>query len=48
VATGAIWVPAAESLPVGATKIPNCSLMMQGSPVFDGSSEFSKQSPLQA
>jgi hypothetical protein len=48
VATGAIWVPAAESLPDGETKIPKVSLMMHGSVVTDGSSEFGKQSPLQA
>jgi hypothetical protein len=40
VATGASWVPAAESDPPGETKIPNCSLMMHGSFGSDGGSVF--------
>jgi hypothetical protein len=44
VATGASWVPAAESLPPGDTKIPKASLMMHGSDVSDGSSLLEGQS----
>jgi hypothetical protein len=35
------------SAPPGDTNTPNVSLMMQGSDVVDGSSEFDRQSPLQ-
>jgi hypothetical protein len=47
-ATGAVCVPAAESLPAGETKIPYVSLMMQGSLVTEGSSVSGRQSPEQA
>jgi hypothetical protein len=44
VLTGETWVPALLSLAVEAadTKIPNCSLMMQGSVVTDGRSELGR------
>jgi hypothetical protein len=48
VATGASWVPAAESDPPGDTKIPKVSLMMHGSLVSDGGSVFGSHCPLHA
>jgi len=45
VATGEAIIPAFESLPLGETNTPKTSLTTHGSLVFEGTSEFGRQSP---